>query len=125
LSETGQKETDLNRCIDTHSLHQNIAAISAEFHTHRLYNDFYDTLGKFIDGFVGNYEVCIAMADALTSWEAANGGQMAYENAEVPWIEVVENFVEEMLERCIDTGSTLNAHTVLREIRILQPGGAP
>jgi hypothetical protein len=111
--------------IDMHNHSQNIAAISAEFHTHRQYNEFYDTFGKFIDGFIGNYEVCIAMADALSAWETSNGGMMAYENAEVPWIEVIENFVEEMLERCIETGGILNAHTVLREIQVFQTGRTP
>jgi|APFre7841882654_1041346.scaffolds.fasta_scaffold17526_6 hypothetical protein len=99
---------------------QNIAAIAAEFHTHRLYNDFYDTFGKLIDGFVGNYDLCIQMAEALTDWELEHGGLMAYENAGVAWIEVVENFVEDMLERSIETQSVLNPHTVLREIQVLQ-----
>jgi hypothetical protein len=41
------------------SLRQNIAAISGEFHTHRLYGAFYETFGALIDGFVGQYELCM------------------------------------------------------------------
>ena len=102
---------------------QNIAAISAEFHTHRLYNAFYETFGELVDGFVGNYELCISMAEALTDWELEHGGLMAYENAGVPWIEVVENFVEDMLERSIETEGMLNPRTVLREIQVLRISG--
>jgi hypothetical protein len=102
---------------------QNIAAIAADFHTHRLYNDFYDTFGKLIDGFVGNYGVCIGMAEALTDWELENGGLMAYENHGIAWIEVVENYVEDMLARSIETGGMLNPHTVLREIQVLEAAG--
>ena len=102
-----------------HQFAQNIAAIAAEFHTHRLYNAFYETFGEMIDGLVGNYEPCIGMAAALTDWELEHGGLMAYENAGVSWIEVVENFVEEMLERSIETEGMLNQRTVLREIQVL------
>jgi hypothetical protein len=104
-------------------LKQNIAAISADFHTHRLYGDFYDTFGKLIDGFVGNYELCIRMADALTSWELENGGPMAYENLGITWIEVVENFVGDMLARSLETGGLLHPYTLLREIQSLQVAG--
>ena len=103
------------------SFAQNVAAIAAEFHTHRLYNDFYDTFGKYIDGFIGNYALCITMAEALTDWEISNGGLLAYDNADVTWIEVIENFTDDMLERSIETGGILNALTTLRQIQILQP----
>jgi hypothetical protein len=106
-----------------HQFAQNIAAIAAEFHTHRRYNAFYETFGKLVDGFVGNYELCISMAAALTDWELEHGGLMAYENAGVTWIEVVENFVEDMLERSIETESMLNPRTVLRGIQVLLIAG--
>ena len=66
---------------------QNIAAISADFHTHRRYWEFYETFGKLIDGFIGNYDLCVEMAESLTDWELENGGLMAYEDNGVPWIE--------------------------------------
>jgi hypothetical protein len=64
-----------------HSLRQNIAAISGEFHTHRLHGAFYDAFGAMIDGFVGQYELCITMAEALTGWEVANGVGFRRHNA--------------------------------------------
>ena len=103
------------------SFAQNIAAIAAEFHTHRLYNDFYDAFGKHTAGFVGIYDLCITMAEALTDWEISNGDLLAYDNADVTWIEVIENFTYDMLQRSIETRGILNALTVLRQIQILQP----
>ena len=102
---------------------QNIAALSAEFHTHRRYWEFYETFGRLIDGFIGNYDLCVQMAEALTDWELENGGLMAYENSGVPWIEVVENYVEDMLERSLATGGRVNPRTVLREIQVLRTRG--
>ena len=102
-----------------HYFNQNLAAISGDFHTHRLYGEFYDTFGKLIDGFVGNFDLCISMAKALTDWEYTNGGPMAYENRGVTWIEAIENFVAEMLERCLATGSVLSPATVLRQLTVL------
>ena len=58
----------------TYNLLQNVASISGDFHTHKLCHCFYDTFGKYIDGFIGNYDICIEMARALTDWETANGG---------------------------------------------------
>jgi hypothetical protein len=102
-----------------HSLKQNIAAISGDFHTHRLYGQFYDTFGKLIDGFVGQYELCIAMAEALTEWEIASGMGEAYDQAGVPWIEVVEDFVETVLETAIRSGELPNPAQIPPTIQVL------
>ena len=64
----------------THNLLQNVAAISGDFHTHKLYHCFYDAFGKHMDGFIGNYNICIEMARVLTDWETANGGSRAYDD---------------------------------------------
>ena len=98
---------------------QNIAGISGDFHTHRLYSEFYDAFGKLIDGFVGQYELCIAMAEALTDWEVANGLAEAYENAGVPWIEVAQSFVETILETSMETGELPDAAKILPNIPAL------
>jgi hypothetical protein len=87
---------------------QNIAAISGDFHTHSLYFAFYDAFGKMIDGFVGNYEICIQMAQALTDWEMANGGAMAYENLSTSWIEMVQRYVDALIHQSIETGEIPN-----------------
>lgn len=105
-----------------YNLLENVAAISAEFHTHRSYGAFYDTFGKYIDGFVGNYSLCIDMAEALTNWENGNGGPDAYENHGTPWIEIVERYVAAMIDRSLETGGPLNPGIVLRDV--LRKGGA-
>lgn len=101
---------------------QNIAAISGDFHTHRLYPAFYDTFGRMIDGFIGNYEICIQMAAALTDWEIANGAAMAYENLGTPWIEIVEKYVDAVISGSVQTEELLNVSYALRGI-ITAAGG--
>ena len=110
---------DAQRNQIEHSLKQNIAAISGDFHTHELYGEFYETFGKLIDGFVGQYELCIAMAEALTAWEIANGMGEAYENAGVPWIEVVEDFVNTVLETAIADGAVPEPAGILPALPVL------
>ncbi len=82
---------------------QNIDAISGDFHTHFLYTAFCDTFGGMIDGFVGNYEICIQMAASLTDWEIANGSAMA-----TPWIEIVEKYVDAVISGSIRAEELLN-----------------
>ena len=106
----------------THNLLQNVAAISGDFHTHKFYHCFYDTFGKHVDGFIGNYNICIEMARALTDWENANGGSGAYDDLGIPWIEMVENFVENMILRSIETGEIPDARSILDAV--LRDGGA-
>lgn len=103
------------------SLRQNIAAISGDFHTHRLYAAFYDAFGKLIDGFVGQYELCIAMAETLTAWEAGNGMAEAYENTGAPWIEVIESFVETLLETALESGDLPDPADILARLPVLAP----
>jgi hypothetical protein len=100
----------------THALLQNLAAISGDFHTHREYWAFYETFGSNIDGFIGNYELCIQMARALTDWEIQNGGPaVAYDDV-MPWIEVVEQFVDRMILRSIETGEIQNEIFTLNQV---------
>lgn len=102
-----------------HSLRQNIAAISGDFHTHHLYGPFYDRFGRHIDGFVGQYDLCIAMAEALTDWEVANGLGGAYETAGVPWIEVIEDFVETVLAEALNRDVIPDPAAILPAIDVL------
>jgi hypothetical protein len=101
----------MTRYISTDAQRQfahNLAAISGDFHTHSLYFAFYDRFGKMIDGFVGNYEISISMAAALTDWEIANGGAMAYEDLGSPWIEIVERYVDALIHLAIETDELPN-----------------
>lgn len=116
---------DVHRDEIEHSLKQNIAAIAGDFHAHRLCDAFYDRFGRLIDGFVGQYELCIAMAEALTDWEVANGLGDAYENAGVPWIEVVEDFVDTVLTTATETGDLPDPREILPSIQVLAGRSAP
>jgi hypothetical protein len=100
---TGYISTDAQR-----QFAQNLAAISGDFHTHQSFGAFYDAFGTMIDGFVGNYEISISMAEALTDWETANGGAMAYESLGTPWIEIVERYVDALIHLAIETGELPN-----------------
>lgn len=110
---------EAHRDFIAHSLKQNIAAIGGDFHTHRLYGAFYDRFGQYIDGFVGQYDLCIAMAEALTDWEVANGLGEAYETAGVPWIEVIEAFVDTVLVEALDAGAIPDPAVILPAIAVL------
>jgi len=101
-----------------HSLLQNVAAISGDFHGHQAYWEFYERFGKHIDGFVGQYELCVEMAKALTDWETDNGGGAAYDNTGAPWIEIVEAFVNEIMSTSFDTGEIPNVRHVLRNLHV-------
>ena len=101
----------------THALLQNVAAISAEFHTNNLYRCFYDAFADNIDGAVGGYRLCVEMARALTDWEIQNGGaSSAYDNAPLTWMEVTERFVEKMLYISVKTLEIPNDRHILRQV---------
>jgi hypothetical protein len=99
----------------THSLLQNVAAVSAEFHAHERYYDFYTAFGH-LDGFVGIYDLCIRMAKALSAWENENGGTQAYEEFGSTWIEVVEEFTGSMIDRSLRDEAIADAEALLRAV---------
>ena len=109
-----------------HSLVQNVAAISAEFHTHKRYAEFYDQGCDSIGGFVGIYDICIEMGQALTDWEDANGGaSYAYDNADIDWIEVVTQYVDAVITQMITFDDSINTSFCLRELPILKKKRPP
>lgn len=102
------------------SLHENIAAIAAVFHTHRLEAAFRAAFAAALEGTPGIYALCISMAEALTDWELANGGPMAYESHDVTWSDVVDDLVDELVTRALSTGVIPSARDVLPELPILE-----
>ena len=104
-----------------HGLVQNVAAISAEFHTHKRYAEFYEQGCDSIGGFVGVYDICIEMGQALTDWEDVNGGAfVAYDNAGIDWIEVVAQYVEAVITQMIAFDDSINTPFCLRELPIFK-----
>lgn len=108
-----------------HSLKQNTAAIAVEVHRHKLFDEFYEGLGERINGFVGIYDFCIAMAQALTEWEIQNGMETAYENHAVSWIEVVEDFVDDVLVNAMNTGQVPDFELIIKGLQVLLPWRTP
>jgi hypothetical protein len=92
------------------SLHENIAAISAELHTHDLYEQFYVRHGDLLNGFTGIFALCVAMAEDMTAWETDNGGLAAYDLRGTSWIEVVEEYVDTFLRRAVPIHGILPDH---------------
>jgi hypothetical protein len=104
-----------------HSLVQNVAAISADFHTHTRYDEFYELGCDSMGGFVGIYDICIEMAQALTDWEDDNGGAfVAYDDAGLNWIEVVTQYVDTVMAQIIDSDPGSNVRLCLRQVPILK-----
>ncbi len=104
----------------TRSLHQNVAAIAAEFHTHRLCDPFYARFVDHVNGFTGLFDLCVSLAEALTAWETANGMGEAYERAGVAWIETVEDFTETFLETALDDDALPNPAQLLPGIQVFR-----
>jgi hypothetical protein len=104
-----------------HSLVQNVAAISAEFHMHKRYAEFYEQGCDSIGGFVGVYDICIEMGQALTDWEDDHGGaSCAYDDAGIDWIEVVTQYVDAVITQMITFDDSINTPFCLRELPILK-----
>ena len=113
---------------DPYNLLQNIAAISADFHTHVRYDEFYETGCETIGGFFGVYDICIEMAQVLTLWELENGGELpAYDELNVMWVDVFTQYVNSVITRIIDSGIIVDFSACLRELPILSTpkAGAP
>jgi hypothetical protein len=86
------------------SLHQNIAAISVEFHLHPLFDQFSDIIGPQVNGFPGIYTLCVQMAEVLTDWEFRSGaGTAIYDTLGIGWIDLVEDYVAAMLRSCLES----------------------
>jgi hypothetical protein len=58
------------------------------------------------------------MAEALTNWEVANGLSDAYDRAGAPFNEVVENFVEAVLETATQSGKLPDPAKILPTIPV-------
>jgi hypothetical protein len=79
------------------SLHENIAALSADLHTSKRYGEFYERFCVQLGGFPGFFQLAVNMATALTAFENEHGGPAIYEVVGLDWIIVVENFAEQII----------------------------
>jgi len=107
---------------DPYNLLQNIAAISADFHTHVRYDEFYETGCETIGGFIGVYDICIDMAQALTLWEWENSGQSTvYDELDISWLDVFTQYVDVMINHMIDSRTIVDFAACLRGLPALSP----
>ncbi len=74
-------------------LYENIAAISADLHTHRKFPKFYERIGPDVGGCMGIYALCGRIGEALTHWEADNGRTECYDKLGLNYIEFLEAIV--------------------------------
>jgi len=90
---------------------ENAIALSAEFHTHSHYMEFYDALGEDLCGFTGIYQLIDEMADAMTHFEQGKRINTVYTAGEVyeeesaqcrGWIEWVEWYVDMLIHSALD-----------------------
>lgn len=102
---------------DPTSLHENIAALSAELHTSADYDAFYKAIGPQVDGFPGIFRLAVDMARALSAWEEESGGAAeAYENAGLGWIETVEAYAARMIRDSLQFETLADPAKVLAEV---------
>ena len=87
----------------------NICAMSAEFHTHPQYQEFYDRFGARLNGFTGIYDYVILLADKLTLWERKNGGGKCWEDSPLDWMDTVQFMVSESIRLSFQYGTAAAA----------------
>lgn len=80
---------------------ENVAILSADFHTHRNYHPFYQKFGPELGGFPGIYRLVIDMARTMTDWEKRHGGSEAFEVSTLSWPEASERFVDAVISRSL------------------------
>ncbi len=99
---------------------ENMVAISADFHTHNRYHDFYEHIGPRVGGFTGIYGIVVSMGLALTKWENENGGRDCWEDKPFDWQELIEHWVDHFIEQSLAScGSARPDETLNETIRKL------
>jgi len=94
------------------SLHENIAAISAEMHSNTaLYETFYTRHGSELNGFPGIWKYCVTMAEIFTRTEE----ELFASNANYLWIDNVTAYCTRVLQACY-VPSEDELYTIAREV---------
>jgi carbon storage regulator CsrA len=81
------------------ALLDNVAAISAEFHRHSKYDEFYDTFGAKLAGFPGIWDFCAQLGVYATEAQLAIKKQDSYE-----WLDVVLDIVSSVIATSLMEG---------------------
>jgi DNA-directed RNA polymerase subunit RPC12/RpoP len=93
-----EKTVTNNKKMDAHALLlENVAAVSAEVHSHPHYKKFYDKVAPRVGGFPGIYRLCIDFARAMTEWETSRLGSDMLQRIE--WIDLVDACVDRAVRR--------------------------
>lgn len=97
LSEKPENAPDGEQAL----LLENVAILSADFHTHKDYHPFYRKFGPELGGFPGVYRLVIDMARSMTEWEKQHGGSEAFEVSSLTWAEASEKFADAVISRSL------------------------
>ena len=104
-SKTMDYETERPKLEDNY---ENIAAISALFHTHKSYNDFYKKHGNCLGGFPGVWSFCvIAAAESTDRWD---------ERLDEDWIEGMENYVDGIFDKYLSESMHVLDTAILKDV---------
>ena len=88
--------------------YENIAAISALFHTHKSYDDFYKKHGNYLGGFPGVWSFCvIAAAEFTDRWD---------ERLDEGWIQGMENYVDGIFDKYLSESMHVLDTAILKDV---------
>jgi len=102
LKENFEKRDSETTGRDQTILLENVAILSADFHTDKEYARFYQRFGPDLGGFPGIYRLVIDMARTMTKWEVEHGGGgEAFDISGLSWPEASEKFVNAVISRSL------------------------
>lgn len=87
--------------MNTQTLGENTAAISAEFHQSPKFYEAYAAIGEQVSGFPGLWNLCLYAATEITRLEEMH----TLDFSEINWIEFVTLFTDKLPDECISTNT--------------------
>lgn len=97
---------------DTVTGMENAIAISADFHTNKQYDEFYNIFSRTHGGFMEIYQYIKSMADALTELE--NNNPQIWD--EIEWQEFVELYVATIITESLASGEVADVSKVILRV---------
>lgn len=101
---------------------ENAIAISAEFHTGLMFNEFYEKFCDDLHGFAGIYDLIAEMAKELTAFENSLG-DCPWDDMPTgrDWIEFVEDFTNLLIAESLETGVVQRPKDIIDKLILDSP----